>query len=107
MTTPLHIYLQAMRKDGTYADHVCLQALSNMLSAEIKVVQAEDDVILYPTGISTCTLVIGYLPELKHYVSLQPLVRYNLQFCHFINCTAGVLFVNSSKLKKQNISRKQ
>lgn len=63
-----------MEKDGTYADHVALYSLSNTLGVTIKVVHAESpDVVIGNHG-NEC-LVIGYIPEISHYVSLET-VRY-------------------------------
>ena len=78
LTQPFTSYLQHMGKNGTYADHVCLQSLSSMLKLDILVIHAKEaDVKLVP-GSETTTLgsiVIGYIPEMQHYVSLEILVR--------------------------------
>lgn len=73
LTIDVDTYLQEMNKEGTYADHVCLQALCDMLKCSILVVHSETaDVTLSPE--KSPTLVLGYLPELKHYLSLEPLI---------------------------------
>lgn len=61
-----------MEKDSTYADHFALYSLSKALGLTIKVVQAESpDVVTGNYG--NQYLVIGYIPEISHYVSLEPI----------------------------------
>ncbi|XP_045195926.1 uncharacterized protein LOC123551226 [Mercenaria mercenaria] len=78
LTQSMDSYLHGMRLNGTYADHICLQSLCKMLSMDILVVNSGDDIRLQPTGTSSKTLVLGHLPDLQHYVSLEPLKRFEL-----------------------------
>lgn len=72
LTTDLETYINNMQKDGTYADHIVLLSLSKVLGHTIKIVHAErPDVRVGDYG-RDC-LVLGYLPEIKHYVSLEPM----------------------------------
>ena len=42
-------YLERMGHDATYADHVCIQALSRLLRSKIKIVQSQHlDIVLRP-----------------------------------------------------------
>lgn len=66
-----------MNRDGTYADHICLEALSQMLSCNILAVHSNDpNVTVGSHDAYTCTLVLGYLTDIEHYVSLEPLSWY-------------------------------
>lgn len=76
LTQDVDTYLENMGRDGTYADHICMQALSKMMSCKLQVVQADlDDIFLCPTNRATSTLILGYLPQMQHYVSLEPIIR--------------------------------
>ena len=69
-------YLERMGHDSTYADHVRIQALSRLLRCEIPIVQSQHlDIVLSPLENPRANLVISYLPQIKHYVSLEPLDR--------------------------------
>lgn len=64
-----------MSRDGTYADHVCLHMLCNMLSVGAQIVHAETtDIVVCPE--KPKKLVLGYLPAMQHYVSLKAIERY-------------------------------
>jgi len=80
MTKSIDSYLQDMRCNGTYADHICLQNVSKMLSLDVLIIHADlPDVRLSPTaGLANGILTMGYIPESQHYVSLEPLNRYTL-----------------------------
>ena len=76
LTDSVDTYLERMGHDGTYADHVCIQALSRLLRCKIHIVQSHHpDIVLSPLENPRASLVIGYLPQIKHYVSLEPLHR--------------------------------
>ena len=69
-------YLERMGHDATYTDHVCIQALSRLLRCKIQIVQSQHlDIVLRPLENPRANLVIGYLPQINHYVSLEPLDR--------------------------------
>ena len=72
LTQPFTTYLQEMAKDGTYADHVCLQSLSCMLQLNIQIIHAAEGGVLIsaPGSGEHGLLVLGYLPDQQHYVSL-------------------------------------
>lgn len=74
LTNNLDTYLEGMSRDGTYADHVCLQMLCKMLSVGMQIVHAETaDIMVNPDNPKR--LVLGYLPDMQHYVSLKVLER--------------------------------
>lgn len=72
-------YLQKMRKDGTWGDHLILQAAADCYKRPIKVISSvphsEEPLIIKPVSISdednVDPLVLGHVPEV-HYVSLLP-----------------------------------
>ncbi|KAH3800974.1 hypothetical protein DPMN_154618 [Dreissena polymorpha] len=73
ITVPVGMYLRDMKTNGTYADHIILQALSDMLGITIRVVHADTaDVALNPNDSTASQLLLGYLPHIQHYVSLEP-----------------------------------
>lgn len=74
LTSLIEVYLEGMSHEGAYADNVCLQAMSRMLSAEIHIIHADsDNVVLHPLpGHYSLKVVVGYLPDIQHYVSLEP-----------------------------------
>ena len=71
MTQSFASYLQQMAKDGTYADHLCLQSLSDMLKINISIIHAGEEDVTISTPGSTGLLVLGFLPDLHHYVNLE------------------------------------
>ncbi|XP_060595145.1 uncharacterized protein LOC132749433 [Ruditapes philippinarum] len=76
LTSDLTKYIEKMSKNGTYADHVCLQNMCKALSCKIDVVHGDTPNISIGDGDSNIpTLVVGYIPEIEHYVSLQRLNR--------------------------------
>ena len=75
LTKDLDTYLEEMEVDGTYADHVCINAISKMLPCTMLLVQADHPDTTIGSS-SPPTLVLGYLPEMKHYVSLEPMMRF-------------------------------
>ncbi|XP_060601750.1 uncharacterized protein LOC132754991 [Ruditapes philippinarum] len=64
-----------MGMNGTYADHLCISVTSKVLSSTIQIIQADNPDVREGTC-HTSVLVVGYLPELQHYVSLEPVERY-------------------------------
>lgn len=76
VTSDLTQYIENMSNNGTYADHVCLQNMCKALSCKITVVHGDTPDISIGDGDSNIpTLVIGYIPDIEHYVSLQKLNR--------------------------------
>ena len=74
LTTTLDTYLNYMSRNGTYADHVTLQALSSMLNVHINIVHAaiEDKIILHPIKpVSRSSNKAITVPEVQHYISLD------------------------------------
>lgn len=69
-------YLDRMSRNGTYVDHVCVQNASTALGWNITVVHTEEpNIQIVNNGADVPTLVLGYIPELAHYVSLEQLHR--------------------------------
>ena len=70
-------YLERMGHGGTNAEYVCIQALSlRLLRCKIQIVQSQHPhIVPSPLENPRANLVIGYLPQIKHYVSLEPLDR--------------------------------
>ena len=63
-----------MAKNCTYADHVCIQNMCKVLEVGIRIIHGDaPDIIL--GSIESQILVIGYLPEIEHYVSLEHMAR--------------------------------
>ena len=69
MTKPYDTYVIDMAKDGTYADHISVMLMSQLLCVKIVVHQETGD-----TTIGSCStkIHIGYLPCISHYVALKP-----------------------------------
>ncbi|XP_077863608.1 uncharacterized protein LOC144347817 [Saccoglossus kowalevskii] len=70
-------YIKKMKKDGTWADHVCVQATSEMLKIPIHIVTSASpesdkfDIIFSPKNcIPNCKLLLGHISE-NHYISLD------------------------------------
>lgn len=65
----LPAYLNKMADSGTYGDHICLEKLAEILECKIRVVHADvEDVLI---GTAEDTLLLGFIPELQHYTSLE------------------------------------
>lgn len=75
LTSDFASYIAQMAKNGTYADHVCLLNTCKMLSCNLQIVHAETPDINLGAGIGHPTFVLGYLPGIQHYVSLEPTLR--------------------------------
>lgn len=60
-------YIWDMQRDGTYADHVAVQNVSNMLQMTLTVVQTPQNITI---GAFPEKLYLGYIPDLRHYVSI-------------------------------------
>lgn len=71
----MRTYANNMAKDGTYADHVLIHVISKFLKKPIKVVRAEGPDADVGVQNTDQRLVLGYIPDIKHYVSLEP-IRY-------------------------------
>jgi len=74
----LEQYVDSLHHDGEYADHVCIQQFSNMTGLAIRIVHADDEDVLITPVVQSSTpaiLSVGYLPNLQHYVSLEPKVQ--------------------------------
>ena len=73
-----HAYLDSMRQDGTWGDHITLMAAANVYHMSITIVSSIEDsepVVIDPaTGTSQGTILLGHLAEL-HYMTLQPVQR--------------------------------
>ena len=73
-----HAYLNSMRQDGTWGDHLTLMAAANVYHMSITIVSSVEDsepVVIDPaTGTSQGTILLGHLAEL-HYMTLQPVQR--------------------------------
>jgi len=79
LTTPFDTYLENMKRDGTYADHVTVQALSTMLNLNIHIIHANTDenVMIHPTNSTpSVAITVGYLQNVQHYVSLERYVEF-------------------------------
>jgi hypothetical protein len=61
-----------------------IQALNEMLSCNIHVVHTDQpDIVVGARADGTqngYTLVLGYMPDIQHYVSLEPMMRYVLEW---------------------------
>lgn len=78
----LPTYLQKMADTGTYGDHICLEKLANILECKIRVVHADtQDVFI---GNKEDTLLLGFIPELQHYTSLE--FRLKILFSDRFSC---------------------
>lgn len=65
-------YVDSLEKNGTYADHVAIKAVCEMLKCKLRIVSSSSDadILLGPTTAAT-TLTVGYLTDAMHYVSLE------------------------------------
>lgn len=80
-----------MSRNSTYTDHIYIQALSEMLSCNIHVVNTY--IVLGSQADGThnwCTLVLGYMPDIQHYVSLEPMMRYVVEWLTYVLCRTGL-----------------
>jgi hypothetical protein len=68
-------YIDDLEKESTYADHVAIQTMCTMLSCRVTIVHSTGapDIIL--GNPSSTEVLLGYLPDIKHYVSLEPTMR--------------------------------
>ena len=73
--TDLDTYITALSKDGTYADNISITALSEMLSCKIKIISACGAINIIGDPSASTELTLGYIPEIKHYVSLEDISR--------------------------------
>lgn len=73
-------YLVSMSRDGTYGDHIVVQALAELLNTQILILSTNTaaNVLIRPDGSNTFEpnqpfLVLGHLPENhgEHYVALE------------------------------------
>ena len=71
LSSDLNTYIDQMSRDSTYADHPVVQTVSRMLQVQIRIIQAASADIQIGDG-SGAILLLGYLPELEHYVSIEP-----------------------------------
>lgn len=62
-------YIRDMAIDGTYADHIAVEHLSQMLKVSIVVVREPQNLVIGDYGTK---LHIGYIPDILHYVNIQP-----------------------------------
>lgn len=65
-------YVINLRKLGTYADHICVEYMSRMLKLNMKIV-TETSEINFGQYKNKETLILGYISEMQHYISLKPL----------------------------------
>ncbi len=73
LTEPLDTYLSTLQKDASYADHIAVEMLAAALDCQICVYHSDpnNNVLVGKPGHVTKPLLLGYLPELKHYVALR------------------------------------
>lgn len=60
--------------DGTYADHIDVECMAAMLELRVRIVQPSTDTIA-GVQVQGPELVLGFIPNLKHYVSLEATAR--------------------------------
>ena len=62
-------YIMDMEKNGSYADHIMVEAMSKLLKVSIQIIMSTGDVIIGP-GFDK-KIQLGYIPELQHYVAIK------------------------------------
>ena len=70
----LESYIKGMKTIGQYADHMAIEAMCLALPCRVRILQNDSPDTLI--GTEGPQLVVGYLPQLQHYVSLESIVRY-------------------------------
>lgn len=60
-------YILKMSQSGTYADHIVIQSCSKVLKRTIHIVEEGGDHMI---GEYDDTVLLGYLPDMEHYVSI-------------------------------------
>lgn len=68
LTCSFKDYVNAMVKDGTYADHIAIDAFSKAHNVNVRIIQNSGEIVLGNQYSQTIT--VGYLPEIVHYVTL-------------------------------------
>ena len=66
-------YVGDLKTSGTYADHISIQAFASKHQCQVCIKQADCDDTLIGMGQQ---IVVRFLPNAKHYVSLEPMERY-------------------------------
>lgn len=75
LTVDFKDYMASMKQDGTYADHIRLETLQTILKKNIKVIMsAAGEDIQIGDNTSTQCLMLGYMSDIQHYVSLKPVL---------------------------------
>ena len=70
MDNPISEYVNSLGKDGVYADNVAVQCLGDVLEMKINVIQLDGNDLQLGNVDSSDVLCIGYMPNIKHYVSV-------------------------------------
>ena len=66
-----HAYLDALRQDGTWGDHLTLMAAANVYHMSMTIVSSVEPVVIDPaTNTSQGTILLGHIAEL-HYMTNQ------------------------------------
>ena len=70
LTTDVTQYLFDMAKSGTYADNVCIEYMSKVLDVKFRIIHGDAQYDLDIGTAESPILTLGFLPEIKHYVSI-------------------------------------
>ena len=67
----LPAYLTFLKSDGTYADQLTIEMACQYLQVRIRIIQRDGQEIVHGDAASDSELLLGYLADVLHYVSVQ------------------------------------
>ena len=72
LTKPFAKYIQDMKKNGEYADHITVKMLSEVLRVKIVILNAQGNTTVGQDGPN---IYVGFMPEINHYTAVKPVEK--------------------------------